>query len=291
MQSNRDIDHIKSASTKKILSEFQRISDKEPDKYQNLWQEYGQVLKEGIVEDSDNRTALTQLLRFNSTHTDSNAQDVSLNDYVKRMAMKQKEIFFITADSANTARTSPHLEVFQKNEIEVLLLTDPVDEWLVSSMPEYDGKTLKSVAKGGLDLDYLNTQSDATDTEQDKPDLSALITRMQGLLGERVKEVKISKRLTDSPACLVADDQDIGANLERILQQMGQESPKFMPILEINAEHPLVRQLSPDHEQLENWAFVLFEQAMLSEGASLPEPAAYVSRVNQLLGKISLLGG
>ena len=207
------------------------------------------------------------------------------------MAMKQKDIYFITAESENAARTSPHLEIFQKNDIEVLLLSDPVDEWLVTSLTEFDGKSLKSVAKGGLNLDDFTSEEDKKTAKEKEEGLSDLLTKMQELLGERVKEVKVSHRLTDSPACLVADEQDIGANLERILQSMGQEAPKYRPILEINPDHPLIRQLSPDHQKLEDWALVLFDQAALSEGAFLQEPAAYVTRVNELLTRASLLGG
>jgi molecular chaperone HtpG len=291
LQSNRDIERICSASVKKILTEFKRISNKEIKKYQDLWNEYGKVLKEGIIEDHENRDTLTKLLRFSTTKSEQKIQDVSLDDYVKRMPMKQKDIYFITAESENAARTSPHLEIFQKNDIEVLLLTDPVDEWLVTALTEFDGKSLKSVAKGGLNLDDFTSEEDKKTAKKKEQDLSDLLTKMKELLGERVKEVKVSHRLTDSPACLVADDQDIGANLERILQSMGQEAPKYRPILEINPDHPLIRQLAPDHQRLEEWALVLFDQATLSEGAVLQEPAAYVTRVNDLLTRASLLGG
>ena len=291
LQNNRDIDRIRSASIKKILAEFHKMSDKEPETYQKLWKEYGKVLKEGIVEDNENRTTLTKLLRFATTRSDKGVQEISLDDYVKRMAMKQKEIYFITAESETAARTSPHLEVFKKNNIEVLLLSDPVDEWLVTSLTEFDGKTLKSAAKGGLNLEDFTSEEDKETARKKKEDLSDLMTKMQALLGERVKEVKISSRLTDSPACLVADEQDIGSNLERILQAMGQEAPTYKPILEINPDHPLIRQLSPEHESLERWTLVLFDQATLSEGAVLQEPATYVGRVNELLTRAALLGG
>ena len=291
LQNNRDIDRIRTASVKKILTELKRISNKEPKKYQDLWNEYGKVLKEGIIEDHENRDTLTKLLRFSTTKGEHGIQDLSLDDYVKRMAMKQKDIYFITAESENAARTSPHLEIFQKNDIEVLLLSDPVDEWLVTSLTQFDGKSLKSVAKGGLNLDDFTSEEDKKTAKKKEEGLSDLLTKMQELLGERVKEVKVSHRLTDSPACLVADEQDIGANLERILQSMGQEAPKYKPILEINPDHPLIRQLSPDHQRLEDWALVLYDQAALSEGAFLQEPAAYVARVNELLTRASLLGG
>jgi molecular chaperone HtpG len=291
LQSNRDIDRIRSASVKKVLTEFTRISNKESQKYKDLWNEYGKVIKEGMIEDHENRDVLAKLLRFSTTKSEQGTQDVPLDDYVKRMAMKQKDIYFITAESENAARTSPHLEIFQKNDIEVLLLSDPVDEWLVTSLTEFDGKSLKSVAKGGLNLDDFTSEEDKKTAKKKEEGLSSLLTKMQELLGERVKEVKVSHRLTDSPACLVADEQDIGANLERILQSMGQQAPNYKPILEINPDHPLIRQLSPDHQRLEDWALVLFDQAALSEGAFLQEPAAYVTRVNELLAQVSLLGG
>lgn len=291
LQNNRDIDRIRSASVKKILAEFQKMSDKESPRYQALWNEYGKVLKEGIVEDQENQKLLTKLLRFATTRCEVGVQETSLGDYVKRMPMKQKEIYFITAESETAARTSPQLEVFKKNEIEVLLLCDPVDEWLVTSLTEFDEKPLKSVAKGGLNLEDFTSEEDKKTTKKKEEDLSELITKMQDLLGERVKEVRVSHRLTNSPTCLVADDQDIGANLERILQAMGQDAPSYKPILEINPDHPLIKQLSPDHQDLKRWSLVLFDQATLSEGATLQEPAAYVERINELLTRTTLLGG
>ena len=184
-----------------------------------------------------------------------------------------------------------NLEVFQKNDIEVLLLSDPIDEWLVTSLTEFEGKSLQSVSKGGLDLDEFITDEDKKTAKKNEETLSGLLTKMKELLGDKVKSVRVSNRLTDSPACLVADEQDIGANLERIMQAMGQDAPKFKPIMEINADHPLIRQLTPEHKQLENWGMVLFDQATLSEGAVLQHPAEYVTRINELLARISLLGG
>jgi len=274
---------------KKILAQFQKMADQDTDGYQTLWEAYGKVLKEGIVEDQENQSIVTKLLRFATTRSELGVQEISLEQYVKRMPMKQKDIYFITAESETAARTSPQLEVFKKNEIEVLLLSDPVDEWLVTSLTEFDGKSLKSVAKGGLNLEDFTSEEDKKSSKKKEEDLSGLTSKIQTLLGDRVKEVRVSHRLTDSPACLVADEQDIGSNLERILQAMGQEAPKYKPILEINPDHPLIRQLSPEHKDLERWALVLFDQATLSEGASLQEPAAYVERVNELLTRASLL--
>jgi len=291
LQNNKDIDRIRSASVKKILSELSRLADKEPETYSAFWTEFGKVLKEGVVEDHDNRTVLADLMRFNSTRSTDTEQTESLAAYFKRMPMKQKAIYYITAESHSAASTSPHLEIFRKNDIEVLLLSDPVDEWLVSSLNEYKDKPLKSVAKGALDLEDLANPEDKKASEAKEKALAGLTEKMQSLLGERVKSVRVSQRLTDSPACLVADETDLGGNLERILQAMGQNAPDAKPIMEINPDHPLIRQLSPEHAQLEDWSRVLFDQAALSEGASLPEPAAYVQRVNDLLTKAALTSG
>ncbi len=291
LQNNKDIDRIRSASVKKILSELSRLAEKEPETYSAFWTEFGKVLKEGVVEDHDNRTVLADLMRFNSTRSEDTEQTESLAAYFKRMPMKQKAIYYITAESHSAASTSPHLEIFRKNDIEVLLLSDPVDEWLVSSLNEYKDKPLKSVAKGALDLEDLATPEDKKANEAKEKDLAGLTEKMQSLLGERVKSVRVSQRLTDSPACLVADETDLGGNLERILQAMGQDAPDAKPIMEINPDHPLIRQLSPEHAQLEDWSRVLFDQAALSEGAPLPEPAAYVQRVNDLLTKAALTSG
>ena len=288
LQNNKDIDRIRSASVKKILSELSRLAEKEPETYAAFWKEFGKVLKEGVVEDHDNRTVLADLMRFNSTRSDDTEQTESLAAYFKRMPMKQKAIYYITAESHSAASTSPHLEIFRKNDVEVLLLSDPVDEWLVSSLNEYKDKPLKSVAKGALDLEDLTSPEDKKANEAKEKDLAGLTEKIQSLLGERVKSVRVSQRLTDSPACLVADETDLGGNLERILQAMGQDAPDAKPIMEINPDHPLIRQLNPEHAQLEDWSRVLFDQAALSEGAPLPEPAAYVQRVNDLLTKAAL---
>jgi len=290
LQNNKDIDRIRSASIKKILSELTRMAEKEPEQYADFWKEFGKVLKEGVVEDHDNRTLISDLLRFNSTRSEGAEQKESLAGYFKRMPMKQKAIYYITADSHSAASTSPHLEIFRKNNVEVLLLSDPVDEWLVSSLNQYKDKPLKSVSKGALDLDEFASDEDKKANEDKAKGLTGLTEKMQTLLGEKVKSVRVSHRLTDSPACLVADENDLGGNLERILQAMGQSAPEAKPILEINPDHPLIRQLEPSHAQLEEWTRVLFDQAALSEGAPLPEPAAYVQRVNQLLTKATLSG-
>ncbi|MDP7523269.1 MAG: molecular chaperone HtpG [Arenicellales bacterium] len=290
LQNNKDIDRIRAASVKKVLSELTRLAAKEPEAYAAFWKEFGKVLKEGMVEDHDNRTVLSDLLRFSSTRSKDLEQTQSLAGYFKRMPMKQKAIYYITADSHNAASTSPHLEIFRKNDVEVLLLSDPVDEWLVSSLNEYKDKPLKSVAKGALDLDDFASPEDKKASEQKEKDLSELTERMQSVLEGKVKSVRVSLRLTDSPACLVADEADLGGNLERILAAMGQNAPDAKPIMEINPDHPLIRQLDPEHARLGDWTQVLFDQAALSEGAPLPEPAAYVQRVNDLLTRAALAG-
>ncbi len=290
LQNNKDIDRIRAASVKKVLSELTRLAAKEPEAYAAFWKEFGKVLKEGMVEDHDNRTVLSDLLRFSSTRSKDLEQTQSLAGYFKRMPMKQKAIYYITADSHNAASTSPHLEIFRKNDVEVLLLSDPVDEWLVSSLNEYKDKPLKSVAKGALDLDDFASPEDKKASEQKEKDLSELTEKMQSVLEGKVKSVRVSLRLTDSPACLVADEADLGGNLERILAAMGQSAPDAKPIMEINPDHPLIRQLDPEHARLGDWTQVLFDQAALSEGAPLPEPAAYVQRVNDLLTRAALTG-
>jgi molecular chaperone HtpG len=290
LQNNKDIDRIRAASVKKVLSELTRLAAKEPEAYAAFWKEFGKVLKEGMVEDHDNRTVLSDLLRFSSTRSKDLEQTQSLAGYFKRMPMKQKAIYYITADSHNAASTSPHLEIFRKNDVEVLLLSDPVDEWLVSSLNEYKDKPLKSVAKGALDLDDFASPEDKKASEQKEKDLSELTEKMQSVLEGKAKSVRVSLRLTDSPACLVADEADLGGNLERILAAMGQNAPDAKPIMEINPDHPLIRQLDPEHARLGDWTQVLFDQAALSEGAPLPEPAAYVQRVNDLLTRAALAG-
>ena len=293
LQNNRDIDRIRNALVKKILAELKRTANKAPDQYANLWKEFGKVLKEGVVEDHENKSSLAALLRFSTTKSEGEDQTVSLADYIKRMPLNQKAIYYITADSPGAARSSPHLEIFEKNNVEVLLLSDPVDEWMVNGLGEYEDKPLKSVARGELDLDEL--KADVADSSEDKEldtsVLDGLLEKMAESLGDRVKTVRASRRLTDSPACLVADENDMGANLERILQSMGQAAPERKPIMEINPNHPLIKQLSPEHAQLGDWAAVLFDQAALAEGAPLPEPSAYVRRVNDLLTRATLLGG
>ena len=208
---------------------------------------------------------------------------MSLDDYKTRMPEKQKAIYYVTADSYQAAKSSPHLEVFRKNDIEVLLLSDPVDEWLVNHLTEYDDTPLKSIARGDLDLEGLAGADAKEDTEKQKEAMQPLVDKFKSVLENKVKDVKLSSRLVDSPACLVADQYDMGGNMERILQAMGQDAPTTKPILEINPDHPIVSQIELEGDDVEDWANVLFDQAALAEGASLKDPAEYVSRVNKLL--------
>lgn len=291
LQHNKAIDKIRGASVKKILNELKKLAAKDPEKYLAYWSEFGRVFKEGVVEDQDNKNVISDLLRFATTKQGDDKQAVSLDDYVKRMPANQKAIYYLTADNHAAAKDSPHLEVFRKHDIEVLLLTDPIDEWVVNHLTEYQEKPLKSVAKGALDLDDVveGKASESKDEEKNKA-YEELVGKIKTALTDRVKDVRVSNRLTDSPACLVADEHDIGANLERILKSVGQDAPTFKPILEINPDHPIIMALKPESDDLADWANVLFDQAALSEGAHLAEPAAYVKRVNSLLTG-SLPGG
>lgn len=279
LQGDRDIQKIKASSVKRVLDELKRLANKENESYLAFWSEFGQVLKEGVVEDNANKDKVTPLLRFSSTHNESDEQTVSLDDYVTRMKDDQDSIYFITADSYKAAKGSPHLEMFAKKGIEVLLLSDPVDEWLVNSLNEYNEKPLKSVSKGDLDL----SEDEKKNQDEQKEALSPITAKLQDVLSESVKEVRLTHRLTESPACLVADESDPGANLERIMKAMGQDAPTTKPILEINPDHALIQQLDASSDAFDDWAQVLFDQAALSEGAQIKDPANYVKLVNRLL--------
>jgi molecular chaperone HtpG len=279
LQSDRDIQKIKTRAVKRVLDELNRIAKDQPETYQEFWNEFGQAIKEGVVEDMANKAKITSLLRFASTNNDSDAKNVSLDQYVERMNDDQDAIYYITAESYQAAKGSPHLELFNKKGIEVLLLTDPVDEWLVNSLFEHNEKPLKSVSKGDLELSDVEKK----EQEEQKEELSSVTEKLQEALKTVVKEVRLTNRLTESPACLVADANDAGANLERIMKAMGQDAPSSMPILEINPEHALIKGLNVDSDNFADWAQVLFDQAALSEGAQLKDPANYVKLVNSLL--------
>ncbi|MFT7531768.1 MAG: molecular chaperone HtpG, partial [Gammaproteobacteria bacterium] len=265
LQKNRDIDKINRGSVKKILGELKKLATKDAESYEGFWKEFGKVLKEGVVDDLDNKNQIASLLRFASTSEDD--QKVSLDEYIKRMPENQKSIYYITADSHSAAKASPHLEIFKKNNIEVLLLSDQIDEWLVTHLTEYEEKQIKSVSKGSLDEDEIKKDDEAEEEHKQKTEeLKGLTEAIQEKLADRVKEVRISQRLTDSPACLIADEHDMGGNLQRILQAAGQDAPESKPILELNAGHSLISSLSPESANLEDWSHVLFDQATLSEG-------------------------
>ena len=223
------------------------------------------------------------LLRFASTHLDTEEQSVSLADYVSRMKDGQDKIYYVTAETFNAAKNSPHLEVFRKKGIEVLLMTERVDEWVVGNLTEFEGRALVSVAKGGLDLGALEDEAEKEARERDAGEFKPLVERLQGSLAVRVKEVRVTHRLTDSPACLVSDEFDIGGNLARILKSAGQEAPMSKPILEINPQHPVVQRLRKEEAHFDDWAAVLFDQALLAEGGALEDPASFVRRMNQLM--------
>ncbi|MGQ3889537.1 molecular chaperone HtpG [Legionella sp. CNM-1927-20] len=282
LQDNKQVESIKAASTKRVLSMLEKMSTADPEMYQRFWNEFGLVLKEGPVEDFANREAIARLLRFATTHTDSEKQNVSLMDYVSRMKEKQDKIYYITASSYNAAKHSPHLEIFKKKGIEVLLLSDRIDEWLVGYLSEFEGKKLQSISKGKIDLEPENDEPDVKEQEKS---LEPMLKHMKEILGDKVKEVTLTNRLTDSPACVVADEQDMGLEMQRILQAAGQQVPGVKPIFEINPQHALIKRLHDieDDARFAEWVMMLFEQAVLAEGGQLDNPADFVSRVNKLL--------
>jgi molecular chaperone HtpG len=279
LQSDRDIQKIKGRAVKRVLDELKRIAKDDADAFQGFWAEFGQVVKEGVVEDAANKDNITPLLRFASTHNDNDEQSVSLDQYVERMGDEQDSIYYITAESYQAAKGSPHLEMFSKKGIEVLLLTDPVDEWLVNSLLDHSEKPLKSVTKGDLEL----SEEEKKGQEEAKVELSSVTEKLAEVLADSVKDVRLTNRLTESPACLVADETDPGANLERIMKAMGQDAPTSKPILELNPDHAIIKQLNVENAAFGDWAQVLFDQAALSEGAQIKDPANYVKLVNKLL--------
>ncbi len=285
LQHSRDIDAIRSGSVKKVLDLLADLAQKEPAKYQTFWNEFGRVLKEGVVEDHGNREPIARLLRFASTAVEGEAQTISFADYIGRMKPGQDKIYYLTAESYAAARHSPHLEIFKKKGIEVLLLTDRVDEWVMSHLTEFAGKPLASVTKGDLDLGGLADEADKQKQSEAQAAYQDLIVRIKKALGERVKDVRPSHRLTDSPACLVVDEHDISANLKRLLKAAGQSYPESRPILEINPEHALVKRLKDESndKRVEDWSALLLDQAILSEGGQLEDPAAFVRRLNDVL--------
>jgi molecular chaperone HtpG len=289
LQKDPNIDAMRSALTKRVLDMLAKLAKSEPEKYATFWKEFGQVMKEGPAEDFANREKIAKLLRFASTHTDTAEQSQSLDDYVSRMKEGQEKIYYIAAENFNTAKSSPHLEVFRKKGIEVLLLSDRVDEWLMSHLAEFDGKSLQDVGKGELDLGKLDSEEEKQAQEKVAEALKPLLDRAKAALENQVSEVRITHRLTDSPACVVVGDHDMGAQMRRILEAAGQKVPDSKPIFELNPDHPLVKKLEQEanEERFGDLAHILFDQANLAEGAQLQDPAAYVQRLNKLLLELS----
>jgi molecular chaperone HtpG len=286
LQSSRDIDAIRSGSTKKILSVLEDIAKNEPEKYAELWNEFGPVIKEGVIEDHANKERVAKLCRFASTHNNDNAKTVSLDDYVSRMKDGQDKIYYITAESYNAAKNSPHLEVFKQKGIEVLLLTDRVDEWVASQLFEFDKKSLVSVAKGKLDLGNLDDEKPSEEAQKQQDEQAKpILEKIKTALGGKVKEVVVTTRLVDSPACLVVENNAMSMQMERLLRQAGQEVPSMQPTLEINLNHKLINKLesSIDQLQIDDLSLVIFEQAQLAEGIQLDDPVGFVKRMNSFI--------
>ena len=294
LQHSRDVEAMKTASAKRVLGLLEDLAKNEPSQYETFWKEFGRVLKEGVGEDLANKERIGGLLRFATTHHDNNSQTVSLAEYVDRMKDGQDSIYYITADSFSAAQHSPHLEIFRKKNVEVLLLHDRVDEWLVAHLNEFNGKTLQSVTKGDLNLGELASENVTAEVEAKKKtadDFKPLLERIQQALGDKAKEVRLTDRLTESPACLVTEQDGMSANLERVLRAAGQAVPDVPLVLEINAEHPIVARLKDetDDSRFADWSHILFDQAMLAEGGQLTDPAAFVTRLNALM--LTMAGG
>lgn len=286
LQESRDVRAIREGSAKRILSLLEDLAENKPEEYATFWSEFGQVLKEGAGEDHANLERIAKLMRFASTQTGDQAQTVSFADYVARMKEGQDKIYYVTADTFAAASNSPHLEIFRKKGIEVLLLSDRVDEWMLSYLREFDGKSLVSVAKGGLDLAELADEEEKKHQAEVAEDFKPLVERLQKTLEDQVKEVRVTLRLVDSPACVVVGQNELSPHLLRMLKAAGQEAPNVKPVLEINPEHPLLARIrAADDGEFDQWARLLLDQALLAEGAQIADPAAFVKRLNALLLK------
>ena len=291
LQESRDIKAIREGSTKRVLGMLEELANAEgeddssakQEKFATFWKEFGQVLKEGIGEDASNKERIAKLLRFASTHNENDAQTVSLADYLSRAKEGQDKIYYVTADSYIAGKNSPHLEIFRKKGVEVLLLTDRVDEWMLSFLTDFEGKELTSVAKGDLDLGKLEDEAEKKQHEETETQFKDLVEKMKTALADKAKDVRVTFRLTDSPACLVADDNELSGNLMRMLKAAGQAAPESKPILEVNPDHPLVQKLKYEEAKFADWSHILFDQALLAEGGSLADPASFVKRLNELL--------
>ena len=285
LQNDSTVESIRTALTKRVLDMLKKLANNDPEKYQQFWDQFGQVLKEGPAEDFGNREKISPLLRFASTHTGEATQNVSLDDYVARMKEGQEKIYFLTADSHQAAKASPHLEIFRKKGIEVLLLTDRIDEWMMGYLSEYEGKHLQDISRGELDLDEVESEEEKKEQEQASEEHKDLVERIQKVLSDRVKEVKVTKRLTESPACLVVGDYDMGHQMRKIMEAAGQPVPDSKPIFEINVDHPLLQRLEKEQgeERFSDLTQVIFDQATLASGQEIEDPGTYVSRLNRLL--------
>lgn len=285
LQESKDIETMRAGNVKRVLSMIEELAENHKEKFATFWKEFGKVIKEGVVEDHGNRERIAKVLRYASTHTDTDAQEVSLADYVARMKPEQEKIYFVTAETFAAAKNSPHLEVFRKKGVEVLLMCERVDEWVSQHLTEFEGKQLQSVAKGRLELGKLEDEAEKKAQEKEEGESKPLLERIKKSLGESVKDVRVTLRLTDSPACLVADEHDLGANFQRMLKAAGQNAPMSKPILEINPHHALVQRLKDesDEDRFGDLAKILFDQSLLAEGGQLEDPAGFVKRLNQLM--------
>ena len=287
LQESRDVRMIREGSTRRVLTMLEELAQSDdPAKkelYTTFWNQFGEGLKEGVGEDPGNKERIAKLLRFASTHNDSDVQNVSLDDYISRMKDSQVRIFYITAENYTAAKNSPHMEIFRKKGIEVLILTDRVDEWMLSFLTEYNEKNLASVAQGDLDLLKLADEEEKKQNEENQTDFKDTIEKMKTVLGKKVKDVRVTVRLTDSPTCLIADEKDLSGNLQRMLKAAGQKVPNMKPILEINPNHPIVQSLKYEDKHFDDWTNLLFDQAVLAEGGALADPAAFVKLMNNML--------
>jgi molecular chaperone HtpG len=289
LQSNRIVDSMRKASVKKILSLLEKMAKKDDEQYATFWKEFGQAIKEGVVEDFNNKNRIAKLFRFSSTETDSSKQTVSLEAYIERMKEGQDKIYYVSAESFNAAKNSPHLEIFRKKGIEVLLLSDRVDEWMMGSFTEFDGKKLQSVAKGDLDLGELDSDEDKEEQKKAEDEAASIVKQLKEELSEKVEDVRVSHRLTSSPSCLILNEHDMALYMQQMMKQAGHEMPSSKPVLEINPTHPLLARMTAetDDDKFKEWASVLFDQALLAEGGQLEDPAGFVHKLNSLMLEMS----
>ncbi|MEI8652688.1 molecular chaperone HtpG [Pseudoalteromonas sp. Hal273] len=289
LQDNKVTQAIRKGCTSRIIKMLERMAKNKADDYQVFWNEFGQVMKEGPAEDAANKEAICKLLRFSSTHTDSQTQDVSLEQYVERMNEGQDKIYYVVADTFTAAKNSPHLEIFRKKGIEVLLLSDRVDEWMMSHLTEFADKQLQSITRGDLDLGKLDDEETKKAQEESEKEMAGLVERIKTALGDDVKEVRFTHRLTDSPACVVSDDNDMSSQMQKLMESVGQAAPEAKPVFELNPEHQLVKHLNDeqDEDKFAQWSHVLLDQALLAERGTLKDPTGFVTRLNKLMLELS----